>query len=694
MEEKVVALVESNKDVGQPPPQRQVPSSSTMSLYPGIRDRVALKVLQCTYRFQDHQFLGLQWKALQNADWTYDSRNGRYQSPSRSSTCAFESANAVQEFLDQFGIPMIHSDLQQPPPSMLFRKRMRTPKNDEEDKDHSEDASPSVEHGKELRNQVCYHMQLLLEKSQRERSSDDDDDDNPNNIDADKSKQPSSISATAATHTTEQSTETNSHTKTISNNITMSDNLRNNRRRSTRNTTANITTATTITATDKGSNLYLHKKQQKPVSAATQRSKKSNHLYNTHASDPTNDDDDFFESPRMFSSREQCIERIKQQMDTDLVVTDDDPHHHPSTVVQEMEAWYRTECFADWAFQLSTNHSLLFYGNGSKYELLNQFGDMELSQHGTVLKLDGFAPEITIERILDVLVDVFLDRTEPEPTEFLDYGNKENDDKLLNNAILEPHSTIVERARNIAKALARHCANTLEPIYLILHNIDGPNLCTDVAQEALVALVVNGIPERGHVAAIRFVASMDHVGASSTLWAPFTNFHFRWLWKEVHTHRPYVQELIMLPDEEITNKNSRASRNKKNSRTLEQKTGRIMQVLRNLAPRHGEVMQVLAKLQIKVLNQRQQQVPETNTISPTVEISSTPWVDYKIFRAECKKNFLIDKDAKLRLLLTELKDHQMLQTHYEGASEYVCIPYTLEKLQEILAMPSRSMNNK
>jgi origin recognition complex subunit 2 len=656
---------------GQEPPAPQQQDSMQMIppslLYPGIQDWVALKVLQCTYRFQDHQFLGLQWKALQNAHWTYDSRktSGRYQSPQ--STYAFESANAVQEFLDQFAIPMIHSDLQ--PLQPIFVDERYT------------DAS-SLEHGKELRNQVCYHMQLLLEKSQGEYLGNNGDESNENNVD--KNREPSSGS-TAKTDTGAPNETTTTYT------------VRN--RRSMRNATVTATpyTSSTITATaDKGSNLYLHKKQQASTSATQQRrrrSKKSNH--DTHSNHPNDldDDDEIYDPSRAFSSREQCIERI-QHMDTDSNRMVDTDHPHPVSTVQGIEAWYRKECFADWAFQLSTNHSLLFYGNGSKYELLNEFGDMELSQHGTVLKLDGFAPDITIEGILDVLVDIFLDGTEPEPAAFGDSHSKENASKLLNSPILEPCSTVVDRAGVIAKALARYCFETLEPIYLILHNIDGPNLCTDIAQDALAALVVNGIPERGSVTAIRFVASMDHVGASSTLWSPFTNFHFRWLWKEVNTHRPYVHELIVLPEEEMASKNSKASRNRKNESSLEQKTGRIVQVLKNLAPRHGEVMQVLAKLQLKVLNQQQQQTSATNIIASSVQSPTTPWVDYKLFRAECKKNFLIDKDAKLRLLLTELQDHQMLQMHYEGSSEYVCIPYTSDKLQEILAMPSRSLNNK
>ena len=108
-------------------------------------------------------------------------------------------------------------------------------------------------------------------------------------------------------------------------------------------------------------------------------------------------------------------------------------------------------------------------------------------------------------------------------------------------------------------------------------------------------------------------------------------------------------------------------RRKKVSR-LQGKTERVLQVLSNLAPRYGEVMQILAQLQLSEMQK-----------------TSQCWVDYKTFRAACKSRFVIDKDSKLRTLQTELSDHRLLLSKTEGTSEYVSIPYSIEKLREILS---------
>jgi len=67
--------------------------------------------------------------------------------------------------------------------------------------------------------------------------------------------------------------------------------------------------------------------------------------------------------------------------------------------------------------------------------------------------------------------------------------------------------------------------------------------------------------------------------------------------------------------------------------------------------------------------------------------SSSPssWVDYNTFFAECKSSFVIDKESKLRILLSELKDHRLIVSKVESNSEQVSIPFAADKLKEIMA---------
>ena len=56
-------------------------------------------------------------------------------------------------------------------------------------------------------------------------------------------------------------------------------------------------------------------------------------------------------------------------------------------------------CDSEWTFLLSTNHSLILYGFGSRRDLLNDFAERELSIHGNVLVMDGYDSDISIGRI-------------------------------------------------------------------------------------------------------------------------------------------------------------------------------------------------------------------------------------------------------------------------------------------------------
>jgi len=577
--------------------------SCTSDLYPGIKDTSALKLLQLIYRFREHQFLGLQWKSLQEAGWTHS--GGKYKSPG--GTRIFDTPNAVQDFLDLDGIQPVFSDLQvdaELEPSLSSADRAV----DDE----------GMESAGDLRNAVCYQMQLLIEKG----SGDDDD---ATNDDDDEYESTTAVGESA----------------NVNDDDTFHNSRRSSLRRSTRTTAAEP--AASVTTTDKGSNLYLQKK--------TKGSRRKSKLQSKRPADEINNDNEDL----VFPTLEECVARIQQ---CDL------------SAVEEIEVHYKNECFEDWCYQLSTNHSLLFYGVGSKYELLKTFCETVLDQEGYTVRIDGFDADVTIDGILDLLVSLFLDGKEPDPKEchglFLRQIENEPD---LTGVIPEIHNfcdpiTVVDRAVFVTKALTRLFAKTLMPLFLVIHNIDGTGLRTDVAQNALAAIVMHSVPEGTDVPAIRLIASLDDVDASAALWSSATAFNFRWIRKEVNTFRPYIRELALLPDEDVATK--KAARKKKRAT---QQAGRVLEVLKNLAPRYGEVMQVLAKLQMKELKSS----------------SNSPWVDYKVFRADCKSSFLIDKESKLRSLLSELKDHRLILSKTEGSSEYVSIPYDDEKLKEILA---------
>ena len=384
-----------------------------------------------------------------------------------------------------------------------------------------------------------------------------------------------------------------------------------------------------VTSIEKGSDLYLHKNTLK----ARGKAKKSQRPLD-------------MEAPSSLPSIQECIEGIEK---------------YPLDQVIAIEKAYKRD-FEEWRFLLSTNHSLLFFGAGSKRNLLNQFCEQELDKEGYALAIDGFDSHVTVEGILDLLVTLFLDGKEPIPMASLEAGDHPR------VGISNPWKAheLVERAIVVSRALAHAATISLVPIFLVVHNLDGESFRNTLAQESLAALLVNSNVANG-VASIRLVASVDHVDASALLWNVSTSANFAWIWKEVHTHRPYVEEFAMLSDD------VRKKTAKLKNQELDH-ADRALEVLKNLAPRHAEVVQILARLQ---LGQSQ----------------TDGWIDYLVFRGECKTKCAISKDSQLRSFLVELNDHRLIISKKDNGTELVRVPYSEAKLHEILAYNRNKAGN-
>ena len=326
----------------------------------------------------------------------------------------------------------------------------------------------------------------------------------------------------------------------------------------------------------------------------------------------------------------------------------------PMEAVEHIEATYRGD-FAKWRFLLSTNHSLLFYGAGSKRVLLNSFAQEELYKEGESLVIDGTDKDVTMEGILDVLVQVCLGGQEPQ--ELSAIPCPPNNVPVIGRHCPLKGAPVVERAIMVGRGLAHaveEANHPVPPTFLVIHSLDA-QLATPVAQEALSMLVINSTVANG-VAALRLVASVDHVDAPAFLWKPVTEANFAWFPCCVHTHRPFGPELNGM-DEDVAQRKKTERANRTNTQAQ-----RILDVLQNLAPRHTEVVQLLARLQA----------------------NHNDWVDYLQYRERCKSACAINKDSQLRSLLTELKDHGLVVSKTEGSNEFVRIPFSEQKLREII----------
>ena len=288
--------------------------------------------------------------------------------------------------------------------------------------------------------------------------------------------------------------------------------------------------------------------------------------------------------------------------------------------------------YCEWKFLLSTNHSLLLYGFGSKQSVLNDFWKTCLEPVGDVLSIDGFDRSIHVNDILDLMVEIYLTNKEPDMTS----------------------TNTNKRAMAIGKAISTVQLERKRPLYLVIHNIDG--FRNREAQHALSLLLTHSTL-RDKVRTIRLVTSVDHVSSSALLWDPETTFNFDFIWKEVHTYKPYIEELKR-GMEQIKDRHGKRAKN-----AVTTNSGSICDVLYTIAPRHTEVLQTLATMQLK-----------QNTA-----------ILFTDFYKACVSKFLVISDATLREYMTELLDHTLMEkTRDGGGKEWLKIPHTNARLQDIL----------
>jgi len=368
-----------------------------------------------------------------------------------------------------------------------------------------------------------------------------------------------------------------------------------------------------------------------------------------------------------FPSMIECVKEISDKIDLTLV------ERNEALLVQD---------FSEWKFQTIMNHSLLCYGVGSKRRVLNMFAD-ELEADGeSVIVIDGFHKDVTIEGILDLITAVWLPTDELRSYDRYDvHVGIQLGVRPFGRPCNYPsygEITLVQRAGSISRALACRVNEKQRGYYLILHGIDGVGLRNSTAQEALATLVSFSTTKRG-LYAFHLIASVDHVNAPALLWDSSTFAQFAWIWKVLHTHRPYIEELLY--GKHTDEKTTKAVARHRNDTGDPTQHDAIFTVLSSLAPRHAESLQQLAGLQAD------QMAADASRDNPSsLSRSSSSWVPYKTLFRQCQRKCVVHGDEQLRRFLQELKDHGLVEQNSGDSTEVLSyrIPHGVKTLKDIL----------
>ncbi|GAB4819936.1 hypothetical protein N2152v2_006982 [Parachlorella kessleri] len=161
--------------------------------------------------------------------------------------------------------------------------------------------------------------------------------------------------------------------------------------------------------------------------------------------------------------------------------------------------------FGLWYLQWRAGSSLLFYGFGSKRDLLDKFVRSE-TEDGACLAVNGLMPGLTPKQIL-VWAAALVKQVKPQSYR-----------SLSKQTLLDMIAGESPQKR----------------IYVVIHNIDGPGLRDPAAQRMLSELAA--LPN------VHLAASFDHVD-TPLLWDMQTNDRFSWVWHNATTFEPYFAEV-------------------------------------------------------------------------------------------------------------------------------------------------------
>eukprot|EP00058_Branchiostoma_floridae_P009189 XP_002594677.1 hypothetical protein BRAFLDRAFT_130922 [Branchiostoma floridae] len=295
--------------------------------------------------------------------------------------------------------------------------------------------------------------------------------------------------------------------------------------------------------------------------------------------------------------------------------------HAPAAHIQHLQQLYQEHrChFHKWMLQLSNGFNLLLYGLGSKRVLIDQFRSTIL-RDTVQMVVNGYFPSITVKHILNSITEEVLEHT--------------GSFRSVQDQLTFIKDTFEE---------------TGEELFLFIHNIDGPMLRGEKVQTVLCQLA--------QVGGVRIIATIDHINAP-LIWDQNKSSRFNWLWYDVTSYEPYVEETSY-----------------ENSLMVQQSgvlaLSSLVHVLRSLTPNARGVFHLLALYQLEHKDD-----------------SSYIGMSFHDLYQRCREKFLVHSHLTLRAQLTEFKDHKLIRTK-KGSDgvENLLIPLDGAMLAEYMENP-------
>ncbi|QRV77314.1 DNA replication origin binding protein [Ceratobasidium sp. AG-Ba] len=328
--------------------------------------------------------------------------------------------------------------------------------------------------------------------------------------------------------------------------------------------------------------------------------------------------------------------------------------------------------FGYWLDELFEGFNLLFYGYGSKRNLVNEFATTKCAEHGHIVVVNGYIPTVGTSDILSSIEQI------PD---------------LVDSQKLDA-STAENRAKRVFSFFAQ---DNVDPLFLVIHNMDAPQLRTPRAQRVLVNLA-----SAKH---IHLIATVDHVNSALLFsrdqalarkphLSPFRvepggQRAFRgwsWLWHDLTTFEPYTAELAHRDLTVPPSTSAAAAAAASASTTIAEVTPSAAQhVFASVTAKAQKLYRILASRQLSAL----QDEGVARVLASGMDKYA---VAFDVLLGAARDEFVAANEAALRGLLGEFRDHGMVvsrereksQEEGGGVEEILWVPAAQDVLETIL----------
>jgi origin recognition complex subunit 2 len=299
------------------------------------------------------------------------------------------------------------------------------------------------------------------------------------------------------------------------------------------------------------------------------------------------------------------------------------------------------EMFVQWAFQLETGFNLLFYGIGSKRQLLLKFvEDCLIERHDVpTLVINGYNTHTGFSEILKKLHEIL-------GIEKLKLNKKIGDS--VDNLV----SYFSKRDRKVE-------------LIILFHNIDADQFRDEKIQHYLSKIA--------SISQIQFVASIDHINGP-VLWDSIRLANFNFVWHNITNFQDYFTE-ISFRDPLAFGQTQKSASSKAAKYVLSSLTSNIRSLYGILATNQLENMKE------DLAGKRGQD----KSIGHLLRGSMKHALEFKKLFQLCAEEFISSNEINFRTMLTEFLEHKMAILDKDASgTEMVYIPFTMDEITRLI----------